>query len=117
MSGAKQFRILIEDILGSFIKFGQVLSVQPDLLPAGYSVHLLDHRARERQADARGRAGDRQAGRIEALTRERLATASIAQVHARVDGRKGRRQRAAPGRRSGVPVGHADDDGPPAGAA
>jgi ubiquinone biosynthesis protein len=40
--GARRFRMLIEDLGGSFVKFGQVLAVQPDLLPPGYSTQLLD---------------------------------------------------------------------------
>src|SRR5512134_2059982 len=41
LTGPMRFRVLLEDLGGSFVKFGQVLAVQPDLLPAGYATQLL----------------------------------------------------------------------------
>lgn len=94
LSGPRRFRALIEDLGGSFVKFGQVLAVQPDLLPPGYATQLLDLLdrvapvpiavVRETIVAELGRA----AGRLEAMDPEPLATASIAQVHvAQLDGR------------------------------
>jgi ubiquinone biosynthesis protein len=93
-TGPMRFRVLLEDLGGSFVKFGQVLAVQPDLLPAGYATQLLDllDRVAPVPVDAitdtivaeLGPA----ASRLEAMEPEPLATASIAQVHvARLNGR------------------------------
>lgn len=41
-SPAKRFRMLLEKLGGSFIKFGQVLSLQPDLVPPAYCDELFD---------------------------------------------------------------------------
>ena len=90
-----RFRVFIEDLGGSFVKFGQVLAVQPDLLPAGYAASLLDLLDRvapvpvdvvkQTLIDELGPAAER----IENLVPEPLATASIAQVHiATVQGRR-----------------------------
>jgi ubiquinone biosynthesis protein len=95
LSGPMRFRVLLEDLGGSFVKFGQVLAVQPDLLPPGYATALLDLLDRVAPVPAddvfavlRGELGAA-ADRLEGLEREALATASIAQVHvARLDGRK-----------------------------
>lgn len=94
-SGARRFRALVEALGGSFIKFGQVLASQPDLLPAGYAEQLfdlLDRVApvpvaviREELAQELGPA----AAALTDLDDTPLASASIAQVHlARVDGEK-----------------------------
>ena len=94
LSGPMKFRVLLEDLGGSFVKFGQVLAVQPDLLPPGYSTQLLDLLDRVAPVPIAvvmrtvvaelGPAADR----LEAIDPEPLATASIAQVHvARLDGR------------------------------
>lgn len=87
MSGAMRFRVLIEDLGGSFVKFGQVLAVQPDLLPPGYATQLLDlldrvapvptEIVRQTLAAELGPA----AARLRSMNPEPLATASIAQVH------------------------------------
>jgi ubiquinone biosynthesis protein len=90
-----RFRVLLEDLGGSFVKFGQVLAVQPDLLPPGYATALLDLLDRvapvptdvfmRSLADELGPA----VGRLEGIDPQPLATASIAQVHvANLDGRK-----------------------------
>src|SRR5262245_29235499 len=42
LTGPMRFRVALEDLGGSFVKFGQVLAVQPDLLPPGYATQLLD---------------------------------------------------------------------------
>jgi ubiquinone biosynthesis protein len=38
----QRFRALLEDLGGTFIKFGQVLSLQPDLVPSSYCEELFD---------------------------------------------------------------------------
>ena len=92
-SGAERFRSLVESLGGSFIKFGQVLASQPDLLPQGYAEQLLDLLDRvapvpvaeihEELAQELGPA----AALLTELADTPLASASIAQVHlARVDG-------------------------------
>lgn len=94
LAGPMRFRVLLEDLGGSFVKFGQVLAVQPDLLPLGYATQLLDlldrvapvpvDVVRQTIADELGPA----ASRLEAMDPQPLATASIAQVHvARLNGR------------------------------
>jgi ubiquinone biosynthesis protein len=94
MSGPMRFRVLLEDLGGSFVKFGQVLAVQPDLRPPGYATQLLDLHDRvapvptpviqETLAAELGQA----AQRLDSMNAEPLATASIAQVHvAQLDGR------------------------------
>ncbi len=93
-SGAMRFRTLLEDLGGSFVKFGQVLAVQPDLLPPGYATQLLDLLDRVAPVPLAAvmqtivaELGPA-AARLQAIDPEPLATASIAQVHrARVDER------------------------------
>ena len=95
MSGPMRFRVLLEDLGGSFVKFGQVLAVQPDLLPPGYATQLLDlldrvapvptDVVRQTLAAELGPA----AARLTSMDPEPLATASIAQVHvANLDGQR-----------------------------
>lgn len=38
----RRFRALLEDLGGTFVKFGQVLSLQPDLVPNSYCDELFD---------------------------------------------------------------------------
>lgn len=94
VSGPRRFRALVEALGGSFIKFGQLLAAQPDLLPAGYAEPLLDlldrvapvpaRTIRDELAQELGPA----ARLLTDLAETPLASASIAQVHlARVDGR------------------------------
>src|SRR5258706_13351555 len=87
LAGPMRFRVLLEDLGGSFVKFGQVLAVQPDLLPPGYATQLLDllDRVAPVPIDVvmqtiRAELGPA-AGRLERMNPEPLATASIAQVH------------------------------------
>src|SRR5215510_11771514 len=94
LAGPMRFRVLLEDLGGSFVKFGQVLAVQPDLLPPGYATQLLDLLDRvapvptevvlQTLASELGPA----ANRLHKFDQQPLATASIAQVHiAELDGR------------------------------
>jgi ubiquinone biosynthesis protein len=94
LTGPIRFRALLEDLGGSFVKFGQVLAVQPDLLPAGYATQLLDLLDRVAPVPVDAIKGTivtelgPAASRLEAMEPEPLATASIAQVHvARLNGR------------------------------
>src|SRR5258705_9139808 len=46
LSGPDRLRAMIEDLGGSFIKLGQMLAMQPDILPQDYCnalYDLLDH--------------------------------------------------------------------------
>ncbi len=46
LAGPARFRRIIEDLGGSFIKLGQMLAMQPDILPVQYCNaldELLDH--------------------------------------------------------------------------
>jgi ubiquinone biosynthesis protein len=95
LAGPMRFRVLLEDLGGSFVKFGQVLAVQPDLLPPGYATALLDllDRVAPVPSDVFMRSLADELGpavsRLEDIDREPLATASIAQVHvANLDGRR-----------------------------
>src|SRR5258708_6826321 len=42
MSGPRRFRLLLEELGGSFLKFGQILSLQLDSLPREYCDELLN---------------------------------------------------------------------------
>jgi predicted unusual protein kinase regulating ubiquinone biosynthesis (AarF/ABC1/UbiB family) len=95
LAGPMRFRVLLEDLGGSFVKFGQVLAVQPDLLPPGYATALLDllDRVAPVPTDVFMQSLAAELGpavsRLEDIDPEPLATASIAQVHvARLDGRR-----------------------------
>ncbi|MBI2821452.1 MAG: AarF/ABC1/UbiB kinase family protein, partial [Acidobacteria bacterium] len=41
-SGPERLRIALEELSGSFLKFGQILSLQVDALPRAYCDALLD---------------------------------------------------------------------------
>ena len=95
-SGPQRLRILLQALGGTFIKFGQVLALQPDILPRRYCDALFDLMDRVPPFDYSG---------VEKIFREELgkapeevfdsfdpvpiASASIGQVHvARHGGRK-----------------------------
>ncbi len=91
----ERLRILFEDMGGTFIKFGQMLALQPDILPVVYCdalFKLLD------QVDAFGyddveRIVIEELGRgpdeiFDTFNREPLATASVGQVHVAYLGRQ-----------------------------
>lgn len=89
LSGPRRFAALLEDLGGTFIKFGQMLALQPDILSLEYCNGLFDLLDRVapfsyEEADAvirceLGRAPEAVFDRFE---RHPLATASIGQVHA-----------------------------------
>src|SRR4051794_21874683 len=96
LTGPQRFRRLFEDLGGSFIKFGQMLALQPDIVSLEYCdelFNLLDRIAPfpvehvERVfAEELGRTP---ADVFEAFDPEPLATVSIGQVHvATYNGRK-----------------------------
>ncbi len=94
--GPERLRMLFEDLGGTFIKLGQMLALQPDILPVAYCnalFRLLD------KVDSFGwddveRIVREELGRhpdeiFDAIERRSLATASVGQVHVGwLDGRK-----------------------------
>lgn len=88
LSGPVRFRRLFEDVGGSFIKFGQMLALQPDILPVAYCnelFNLLDRIAPFPYAHVEkvfleelGRTPDQLFDRFDTTP---LSTASIGQVH------------------------------------
>jgi predicted unusual protein kinase regulating ubiquinone biosynthesis (AarF/ABC1/UbiB family) len=96
LSGPDRLRTLFEDLGGTFVKFGQMLALQPDVLSLEYCnalFNLLDRVAPCAYEDV-ARLFVEETGRapdviFDSFDREPLATASIGQVHvARLDGRK-----------------------------
>jgi len=96
LSGPQRFRRLFEDLGGSFIKFGQMLALQPDILPIAYCnelFNLLDRIAPFSFAHVeqvfREELGCTPAQIFDRFDSEPLSTASIGQVHvAYLDGQK-----------------------------
>jgi ubiquinone biosynthesis protein len=96
LSGPERLRRVFEDLGGSFIKLGQMLAMQPDILPLEYCnalYDLLDH-VNPVPADAIARVIREDTGSAPAELFDRfelvpLASGSIGQVHvAWKDGRK-----------------------------
>ena len=96
LSGPRRFRRLFEDLGGSFIKFGQMLALQPDIVSLEYCdelFNLLDRippfpydRVEQVFREEFGKTPDELFDRFE---REPMATASIGQVHiAHLSGRR-----------------------------
>lgn len=96
MTGPQRFRRLFEDLGGSFIKFGQMLALQPDIVTLEYCdelFNLLDRIAPFPYEDVERVFVEELGATPEALfdffDRAPLATASIGQVHvAMLRGRK-----------------------------
>jgi ubiquinone biosynthesis protein len=96
LSGPERLRAIIEDAGGTFIKFGQMLALQPDILPFEYCrelTNLLD-RISPFSYDEVERTFVEELGRtpraiFDSFDEHPLATASIGQVH--VASLKGRR--------------------------
>jgi ubiquinone biosynthesis protein len=84
----ERLRRLFEDLGGTFVKFGQMLALQPDILPADYCnalFSLLDRVAPFPWAEVR-RVVAEELGRppeevFESFDPQPLATASVGQVH------------------------------------
>jgi ubiquinone biosynthesis protein len=97
LSGPRRLRAIIEDLGGTFLKFGQMLALQPDILSLEYCnelFELLDRVAPFPFAEVarvvEEELGAEAAARLlEHCERRPLATASIGQVHVTwLDGRK-----------------------------
>ena len=87
-SGPERLRALIEDMGGTFIKFGQMLALQPDILPLAYCNALFDLLDRVEPFDFVHvertfveELGRRPDDIFDTFERSPLATASIGQVH------------------------------------
>jgi len=88
LSGPERLRQVIEDVGGTFIKFGQMLALQPDILPFEYCAalsNLLDSMAPFGMPDVERtfveELGRRPAEIFTAFDPVPIATASIGQVH------------------------------------
>jgi predicted unusual protein kinase regulating ubiquinone biosynthesis (AarF/ABC1/UbiB family) len=88
LGGPERLRAVIEDMGGTFVKFGQMLALQPDLLSLRYCNALYDLLDRvpptpyEDVAEVfRQETGHRPEEVFEVVERRPLATASIGQVH------------------------------------
>lgn len=96
LTGPERFRRLFEDLGGSFVKFGQMLALQPDIVSLEYCdelFSLLDRMAPFPYAHVeqvfREELGLSPSEIFDHFDPQPLATASIGQVHAAVlDGRK-----------------------------
>jgi ubiquinone biosynthesis protein len=94
--GPQRLRMLIEELGGTFIKFGQVLALQPDVIPIEYCNALFDLMDRVAGFDYKWveqvfleDLGDTPDKLFDSFDPEPLATASIGQVHiATLTGRK-----------------------------
>ena len=96
LSGPQRLRVLFEDLGGTYIKFGQVLALQPDILSLRYCnelFDLLDNVPPFDLAQVEGliieELGQPPAELFDSFESQPLATASIGQVHvAYLDGQK-----------------------------
>ena len=96
LSGPVRFRRLFEDLGGSFVKFGQILSLQPDIVSLEYCDELFNLLDRMEpfpyefvEEVFREELGQSPTEIFDHIDAEPLATASIGQVHAAVlEGRK-----------------------------
>ena len=96
LSGPQRLRVLFEDLGGTYIKFGQVLALQPDILSLRYCnelFDLLDNVPPFDLAQVEGliieELGQPPAELFDSFESQPLATASIGQVHvAYLDGLK-----------------------------
>ncbi len=92
----QRLRSILEDLGGTFVKLGQMLALQPDILPLPYCNALFDLLDRVPPVDVRDveRVLTEELGQppdevFEELDRRPLASASVAQVHrARYRGRE-----------------------------
>ena len=96
VGGPQRLRMLLEEVGGSFLKFGQVLSLQPDILPQAYCDALFDLLDRVPSFPFRDveRTFVEDLGRtpseiFDTFDAQPIASASIGQVHvASLDGRR-----------------------------
>lgn len=87
-SGPESLRLFFEDLGGTFIKFGQMLALQPDILSLEYCNELFDLLDRCSPFDYAEverifveETGKRPTEIFDSFERQALATASIGQVH------------------------------------
>ena len=87
-SGPRRLRLCFEDLGGTFIKFGQMLALQPDILSLEYCnelFNLLDRCSpfdyEEVERIFTEETGKRPSEVFDSFERQPLATASIGQVH------------------------------------
>ena len=96
LPGPKRFRMALEEIGGTFIKFGQMLAMQSDMLPLEYCTALFSLFDRvppfeyaEVERAFREDLGQSPLEIFEAFDQQPIATGSIGQVHvAALNGRK-----------------------------
>lgn len=96
VSGPVRLRMILEDLGGTFIKLGQMMSLQPDVLSFAYCNALYDllDRVAPFEFEQVRQIFVRELGKppeeiFEFISTEPIATASIGQVHiARLNGRK-----------------------------
>lgn len=95
-TGPVRLRLLLEDLGGSFLKFGQILAIQPDILPKEYCDELFDLMDRipafsyeQVHKTILEELGAPPEDLFDKFETSSLATASIGQVHiAWLNGRK-----------------------------
>ncbi|SRR5216684_4156 len=95
ISGPQRLRIALEQIGGTFIKFGQVLALQSDILPLDYCrelFNLLDRVPPFAFAEVERTfvedLGQKPSQMFDSFAREALATGSIGQVHIATQGQR-----------------------------
>ncbi len=88
LSGPQRLRLVFEDVGGTFLKFGQMLALQPDILSLRYCnelFNLLDRVTPFEYAEVERifveELGQTPTDVFDSFEREPLATASIGQVH------------------------------------
>jgi ubiquinone biosynthesis protein len=95
LSGPERLRVTFEDLGGTFVKFGQMLALQPDILSVEYCdalFKLLD-RIAPFPFEAAERTFREELGKgpeevFDSIERDALATASVGQVHVAYLGRR-----------------------------
>lgn len=96
LDGPERLRVMLEELGGSFVKLGQMLALQPDILPLAYCDALFDLLDRiepfpweEAERVFVAELGRRPEEVFERFDRAPVATASVGQVYvARLDGEK-----------------------------
>jgi ubiquinone biosynthesis protein len=113
LPGPERLRLLFEDLGGTFVKFGQMLALQPDILPLAYCdalLKLLDRIDPFPWADAErifsAELGKRPEEVFDDFDRRPIATASVGQVYA---AHLGGRKVAVKIQRPGVEIEFAND--------